>query len=732
MTVRRNSLRILAAFMAAMLVACGGGGGGGDGGGGGETPSPVVYVGVGDAAAISAQNASALVSIVLGSGDAGEAIAGLRVGQGSAAPGPRAGLAGHEPRVSRELRDALSRAGSAREALGGLQPVDLVDDCDSGYVRTYGTLNDDLTGTLNLDYNSCEYDGDVLSGRATVRVDAVDFVTLTPTDYTISFPRLTMRGAGLSIDTGGTLRVLTLLAAQAEELTENFVTLDNLTGAMTKTENLVFANVYDSLFSPTSVNGTVDGRIFHSAYGYVDVTSSMPLNFSTLAQRFPDGGRIRLAGAGGRSLRVDMLSAALLTVALDVDGDGVIENVATLTWTSLAGPVGADLGDDDGDGMHNAWEQAYGLNRNDAGDVALDGDGDGVTNLAEYQGGSDPGDAGSIPPIVGGTVPGQVITLANNSGLVFDPVSGTLFAAVLGNPGAIVPVDPLTGTTGTPIPVGIDPVKLALADNGQYLYVGLDGENAFQRIDVAAQAVDLTVPLVMEPTTPPYQIEPGTALYAEDMAVLPANPQSLAVSRMLKNSSPRHAGVVVYDGGVMRATTTPGHTGSNVITFSASAGTLYGYNNETTLFGFYIMAVDSSGVAIVDVVPPVGAPGSKLISGFGVDIDFHNGLIYTSQARVIDPVAKVEVGSFSMPSSNRMLVAPDAGTGRVFILRRDSASGVWSIAAYDIGTRLLLATENIPGVAGDPGDLLRWGARGLAFRTSGGQIYLIRSTLLIP
>ena len=90
------------------------------------------------------------------------------------------------------------------------------------------------------------------------------------------------------------------------------------------------------------------------------------------------------------------------------------------------------------------------------------------------------------------------------------------------------------------------------------------------------------------------------------------------------------------------------------------------------------------------------------------------------------------MGTFSLPTTVGNLVKPDATIGRVFFLTEDGSSGTWSIRAFDPNTRQLLGSENVPGVTGDPGSLIRWGSKGLAFRTTGGQVFLIESPQLIP
>lgn len=154
--------------------------------------------------------------------------------------------------------------------------------------------------------------------------------------------------------------------------------------------------MYDDIFLPTSFTANISGRVFDQADGHVDVATIAPLFFGTLDQLFPDSGQILLTGAGNRRIRVTALSATLVRLELYLDGDDVVDNTATLKWTDLSGPVGSDLADTDGDGMHNNWESANGLDP-DVNDAADDKDSDGASNLIEYQAGTDPSDAMSHP-----------------------------------------------------------------------------------------------------------------------------------------------------------------------------------------------------------------------------------------------------------------------------------------------------------------------------------------------
>src|SRR6185369_12644383 len=81
------------------------------------------------------------------------------------------------------------------------------------------------------------------------------------------------------------------------------------------------------------------------------------------------------------------------------------------------------------------------------------------------------------------------------SDLIYDPVTQRLYAASPSRAGSsgnsVVPINPTNGSIGSSIFVGSEPSKLARSDNGQYLYVGLDGSSAVRRVSLATQTADL-------------------------------------------------------------------------------------------------------------------------------------------------------------------------------------------------------------------------------------------------
>ena len=326
---------------------------------------------------------------------------------------------------------------------------------------------------------------------------------------------------------------------------------------------------------------------------------------------------------------------------------------------------------------------------------------------------SNPGESGVSAPFGLPVVPasptiGTPITVAlTTNDIAYDRTRGTIWVSVPGSHpqrgNTVTPIDPTTGTIGTSIAVGSEPGKLAISDDGQYLYVSLDGANAVRRVDLATLSAGIQFEV--------RAVGWGTAFRAEDMEVLPGLPGSLAVSAMNVNSSPRHLGVILFDDGVPRPTTTQGHTGSNRITRLTSAARLFGYNNETTEFGVRTIAVTASG--LVEETVRGGVMG-----GFSQDIEFDGGLVYATNGALIDPETISLLGAF--PTGG--LVEPDVGNGRVHFFAGTT------LRTYHYRSFAFIGLAEISGASGS-GTLIRWGSDGLALRNS-TQIVLVRGTLV--
>lgn len=305
----------------------------------------------------------------------------------------------------------------------------------------------------------------------------------------------------------------------------------------------------------------------------------------------------------------------------------------------------------------------------------------------------------------------QVVELQTND-IIYDPIRDKIYASVPSSDDAsrantITTINPNTGEIEASVFVGSEPDVLAISDDGQYLYVGLDGAAAVRRYDIAARSAGL-------------QFSLGTGnhgpSYAEDIEVLPGNANAVAISLYRKGVSPRHDGIAIYDDGVRRGDSTRGHTGGNRIAFSASANVLYGYNNETTEFGLRAIAITSSGAEQISVA-------SDVIRGFGRDIEFAGGVIYATSGAAVDADSLTLLGTYGASGS----LAVDADRGFVYFLQGSSLS------TFNRATFVKLETESFSGISGSPNSLIQTGANRFAFRAgNSSQVVLVGSAATQP
>jgi len=298
-----------------------------------------------------------------------------------------------------------------------------------------------------------------------------------------------------------------------------------------------------------------------------------------------------------------------------------------------------------------------------------------------------------------------ILTLALRANdLVHDPQRGVLYAScpssstVPQTANSVVTIDPATAKITDTLFVGSEPGPLALAPSGEYLYVGLVGAKAVRRVDLVTKQATLQFPV-------------GTCGFGGDtcgpgpMAVLAGAPGTLAVSMRLENSSPSFGGVAVYDDGVRRATSTPGHTGASRLT-AGEGTTLYGFNDQHTGFGFYVLTVDPSGVSVTKEV-------KGLVSGFSTDIVYSGEWVFASSGETVDPGTAAGPSLVGKYAANGP-VAPD---GRLVSFVEVPYGGPARIVVFDRAKFVQLGTVSLPKLAG-AADLVRCGKDRLAFRAS--------------
>jgi hypothetical protein len=290
--------------------------------------------------------------------------------------------------------------------------------------------------------------------------------------------------------------------------------------------------------------------------------------------------------------------------------------------------------------------------------------------------------------------------------MVYDPHSKRVYASIgsrVGKTGnSITVVDPKTGAIGPSIFIGSEPGRLALSDDGQYLYVLLDGANAIRRFDIRT-------------LTPGPQFPKGT-VGIEDMKVCPGHPTWIVAALYNPGLSPRHAGDVFWINGVAQ----PGgpQWGYNVMTFAEDGTFVYGLYNELGGSGIGCRPLSEAGWG--DYVP-AGIDNCREGAG---EIAYDGGYFFTSSGHLYDLEHRTLVGTF--PGANGP-VLPEARLGRVLYLQGDD-KGV-ALRAYDITTLLPIGEVRIPGVSGNCSRLYKWGTDSYLFRTSDKQIFFLSAHL---
>ncbi len=325
----------------------------------------------------------------------------------------------------------------------------------------------------------------------------------------------------------------------------------------------------------------------------------------------------------------------------------------------------------------------------------------------------------------------------NASALASVPATGLLYAAMPSsdptNPNTVIPIDPTTGTAGTPIPVGQNPVLLAASSDGAYLYVANATDLTVQRINLQTNAVDRTFPY-----SPDFECNSCSVPPATDLQTVPGLPDEVVLAQGNEISLYNGSGLVNY---------VPAAFGSGLptfdsITFAGNPLALYAEPFTTIQNPFFTTAaITNNGLQYTEVTGTNYGPPS----GTGNQVVSDGKLLYTNSGEVWNPSTQQQVGSFSVsnPYQTTSLLTLDPGSNAIYqtglaFLTTSFAEPYTTIAISSYGQQSLVNQQILTfpqiNASGDY-NLVRWGSNGFGFIVSSfpgvSGVYILSSNALI-
>jgi Abnormal spindle-like microcephaly-assoc'd, ASPM-SPD-2-Hydin len=313
------------------------------------------------------------------------------------------------------------------------------------------------------------------------------------------------------------------------------------------------------------------------------------------------------------------------------------------------------------------------------------------------------------------------------SAIVSVPATKLIYAAILStstsNPNTVIPIDPTTGATQTPIPVGNNPVLLAASSDGSYLFVANSGDSTVQRINLATNRVEGTYPFAPNVYCPQCEILPAT-----DLQTIPGVPLEAVLAQGHMAALYNGSGLVNYVPGTQILTAAPMF---NSIAFAGNPLTLYAEPFTSVQNSFFnTAAITSSGLSYT----PVSGSNPGPPAGTGFQIVSDGTLLYTNTGQVWAPSTQTQVGSFPVDDTyDDASLVLDTGQGQLYAGGLAEPFVDLAITSYGVKSLAMQATLAFPSINGDElYSLTRWGNNGFAFvvpfvYTGAGGVYLTRS-----
>lgn len=196
------------------------------------------------------------------------------------------------------------------------------------------------------------------------------------------------------------------------------------------------------------------------------------------------------------------------------------------------------------------------------------------------------------------------------------------------HPNRLVSFDPSNGVVIDSIFVGSEPWAVALSHDAATIWVGLAGASNLIEVDQATFTIRRTIGLGSGSWGPNH---------ARHLSPVPGDTDAV-VATLSENEHATISALVLVNDGVVAPDQLTDPYGANVHV-ALSPTELLGYNNQTSGFGLYRIAIGPDGLTTTSTE-------STSLRGYNVEFVLVDGRIYGSNGTVVDPTTGNGLGTF--------------------------------------------------------------------------------------
>ncbi len=326
--MRHFSLLMLSlCLVATTITGCGGSGGGGN-----ESGPSLPYTGNNAPAMITDSNADTLAGTAL-YGTTANSMALSVSGDSGAQDKSNLNMIGFAQTLANLTRTIGADDMAASSYSNAMQTVEIIEDGSCGGSVAFNLTVDDETGLFSGKIVFSSYDecfGETISGQVTAS-GAVNPDTEELEELNINFTKLSVTSSLGSETLSGT--VSTLTTGPYSYVVTCSMRYQVNSAATCKLDNLVMT--FEDYGNQVRVS--LSGRAYHPVEGYVELTTTTPLEID-YGNDYPHAGVIEMRGAngtGGGATKgvVTFENINLYSIEVDASGDGSVDNLLSCTWS---------------------------------------------------------------------------------------------------------------------------------------------------------------------------------------------------------------------------------------------------------------------------------------------------------------------------------------------------------------------------------------------------------------